>query len=274
MSPKILVVDDEKNIRLYMEHLLQRDGYEVKTAENGEIALSFIATEEFDIVLLDLMMPGINGLEVLTNLHECCPETVVILLTAYASLETAVEALRHGAHDYLFKPSQAKDLRESIRKGLQKRQQVLQQRALFAQLEQNLISSLAKLRASTNVEHVRTTTLEANQSQKEQLLHQGQISIDLARHIITIDGKVIELSPLESEIVTYLVKEFPRVVTSQEIVQKILGYKSEQWEASDVIRAHIYRIRQKINSATNNPNVIRTVRGIGYTIATTIEEDK
>lgn len=274
LSPKILVVDDEKNIRLYMEHLLQRDGYEVKTAENGEIALSFIAIEEFDIVLLDLMMPGINGLEVLANLHECCPETVVILLTAYASLETAVEALRHGTHDYLFKPSQAKDLRESIHKGIQKRQQVLQQRTLFAQLEQNLIHSLNKLRATTNIEYARTTPVEANQSQKEQPLRQGRISIDLARHIVAIDEKAIELSPLESEIVTYLVKEFPRVVTSQEIIQKVLGYKSEQWEANDVIRAHIYRIRQKINNATNNLNVIRTVRGVGYTIATMIEEDK
>ncbi len=264
MNPKILVVDDEKNIRLYLEHLLKRDGYQVKTAENGEVALSSIANEEFDIVLLDLMMPGIGGLQVLSQLHQQQPDTVVILLTAHASLETAVEALRYGAHDYLFKPCEANDLRESIRKGVLKREQTIQQRSLLTHLEQNLVTSLEKLRATTPKPP--TPAPEPPPPAKEQTLYQGSIFIDLTRHTTTIQGQFIELSPIESEIVTYLVKESPRVITPQELVRKVLGYESEQWEASEVIRAHIYRIRQKINSVVHRTDIIRTVRGVGYTI--------
>lgn len=266
LSSKILVVDDEKNIRLYLEHLLKRNGYQVKTAENGELALSSIASEEFDIVLLDLMMPGISGLQVLSHLHEQQPDTVVILLTAHASLETAVEALRHGAHDYLFKPCEADDLRESIRKGIIKRQQILQQRNLLTHLEQNLVTSLEKLRATTPKPPTPPPVSETPPPAKEQTLYQGPIFIDLTRHTTLIQGQLIELSPIESEIVTYLVKESPRVITPQELVRKVLGYESEQWEASEVIRAHIYRIRQKINSVVRRTDIIRTVRGVGYTI--------
>ncbi|MCB0209882.1 MAG: response regulator transcription factor [Anaerolineae bacterium] len=147
-TAKILVMDDELSIRLFLEKTLIRDGHTVVTAASGEEALELIANQSFDLALLDLKLTGIGGLEVLAALREQAPDTVVIILTAQASLESAVEALRQGAHDYLFKPCQTFQLRESIQKGLAKRQQALQQRGLLRQLEQNLVNELETIRAT------------------------------------------------------------------------------------------------------------------------------
>jgi len=131
-ATRILVVDDEEHIRASMKELLTRDGYEVFVAESGEAALELIDTHSFDLALIDLKLGGIGGIEVLTALRQKSPQTVAIVLTAYASLETAVAALRQGAHDYLFKPCKPAELRESIRRGLlgrqeQRRQELLHQ---------------------------------------------------------------------------------------------------------------------------------------------------
>lgn len=147
-TAKILVMDDELSIRLFLEKTLTRDGHMVVTAASGEEALELIAGQTFDLALLDLKLTGIGGLEVLAALREQAPDTVVIILTAQASLESAVEALRQGAHDYLFKPCQTFQLRQSIQQGLAKRQQALQQRGLLQHLEQHLVNDLATIRAT------------------------------------------------------------------------------------------------------------------------------
>ncbi len=103
-SPTILVIDDEDSICYFLERFLSREGYQVVAASSGEAALARLASTEFDVVLLDLKMKGVSGLDVLADLRQRWPATSIIILTAHASLESAVEALRHGAHDYLFKP--------------------------------------------------------------------------------------------------------------------------------------------------------------------------
>jgi DNA-binding response OmpR family regulator len=97
-------------------------------------------------------------------------------------------------------------------------------------------------------------------------LQQGGLIVDFLRHVITLDGHLLELSPTEFDLLAYLVSEVPRVVSAQELVREVQGYESEPWEASETARYHIYRLRQKIKDATGYTNVIRTVRGIGYTI--------
>ena len=100
----ILVVDDEKNIRLWLQELLLAEGHTVMTAEDGQTALSLLRQRSFDLILLDLKMPGFDGIQVLKTLRQQSLEVAVIILTAHATLTTAVEALREGAFDYLFKP--------------------------------------------------------------------------------------------------------------------------------------------------------------------------
>ena len=101
---KILVVDDEKSMREFLEIMLRRDGYEVETAESGVIAIEKIEKRFFDAIISDVKMPEIDGLGVLRKAKETWPDTAVIMITAFASTETAVEAMKQGALDYITKP--------------------------------------------------------------------------------------------------------------------------------------------------------------------------
>ena len=268
MATKILVVDDEEHIRFFLERLLQREGYEVTAVVSGEAALAQIDVQEFDLALLDVMMPGISGLDVLTKLREKWPQTAVILLTAHASLDTAVTALRQDAHDYLFKPCDAETLRKSVRAGLQKRQQLIQQKTVLQQLENHLLNSLSQVRAAAAGESVEEITSPEEKSETpEHFLQKGGLVMDLTRHILTIQGHLVELSPIEFDLIAHLLRQSPRVISPQEIVKVVQGYESDPWEASEVVRAHIYRIRQKLKKAGGETaDVIQTVRGVGYAI--------
>jgi DNA-binding response OmpR family regulator len=252
----ILVVDDEAGIRFYLQETLERDGYQVVTADSGEQALNYIEGQEFDLALIDLKMEGVGGMEVLTALRQRAPDTAIIVLTGHASLETAVETLRQGAHDYLFKPCKTVELRESVRRGLLKRQQALQQRELITRLtrgaEQADLAS-SQLTAAPNGDQAR-------------FLRSGGLIVDLMRHIITLDGYLLELSPTEFDLLAYLISEAPRVIDPQELVKEVQGYTTDRLEAGDVVRYHIYRIRRKIATASGRKDIIRTVRGVGYTI--------
>jgi len=264
---RILVVDDEVGVRFFLEEVLTRDGHKVVAVESGEAALECIATQEFDLALIDLMMKGIGGMEVLAALRRQSPDTGAIVLTAHASLETAVEALRQGAHDYLFKPCKTVELRESVRTGLLKRQRELRQRDLLGQLERSLSSSLEEIRATVVEQPVPPPPAIAEPAAGQvRFLERGGLIVDFMRHVITLDGHLLELSPTEFDLLAHLVSEAPRVISPQELVREVQGYESEPWEARDIVRYHVYRVRRKIKASTGRTDVIRTVRGVGYTI--------
>jgi DNA-binding response OmpR family regulator len=262
-TPRILVVDDEHGIRYFLERFLKREGFQVATAASGEEAIDCLATDEFDMVLVDLKMKGIGGLEVLAFVQEKWPATAVIVLTAHATLESAVEALRKGAHDYLFKPCRTVDLRESIRTGLLKRQQQRQLR----QLQLQSAPSVAE-ESTTPAQPAMPNPAAALRLSEEygRFLQYGSLIVDSIRHIITVDGTLLELSPTEFDLLAYLISEAPRVVPPQELIYEVHGYDSQAYEAAETIRAHMYHIRQKVKSATNR-TIIRTVRGVGYSLA-------
>ncbi|HTP07305.1 MAG TPA: response regulator transcription factor [Anaerolineae bacterium] len=244
----ILIVDDEEGIRYFLERFLTREGFQVVTASSGEAALVQLATTEFDVVLLDLKMRGIGGLDVLADLRQRWPATSVIILTAHASLESAVEALRCGAHDYLFKPCRTLDLRESIRSGLVKRRELLQ---------------LRQLTSNSSVPEPPAGSIEPAPADRF-LQHSGLI-VDPIRHIVTLDGMLLELSPTEFDLLAYLVSEAPRVVSPQELIREVQGYATDAAEAAETIRSHMYHIRRKMQTTVGH-SVIHTVRGIGYTL--------
>jgi PAS domain S-box-containing protein len=116
-KPRVLVVDDEKRIRGVCYTLLKNEGFEVDTAETGEIGLNKIKEMHYDIILLDLMMPGLSGLEVLPMIRNLHPDTVVIVITGYATIEHSVEAMKKGAFDFIPKPFSPQDLRVVIAKA-------------------------------------------------------------------------------------------------------------------------------------------------------------
>lgn len=267
IKANILIVDDDPAVRFTLEETLERDGHHVVSVESGEKALGRIAEQTFDLALIDLRLEGMDGVAVLQKLREASPDTVCIMLTAHASLETAVEALRHGAHDYLFKPCKTVDLRESVRTGLIERRKKLQRREVLQQLGQSLANNLEHIRAAgipvTEAAPVESTPPSESHGR---FLQRAGLIVDSARHVITLDGELLELSPTEFDLLAYMVSEHPRVVSPEELVREVHGYENDPRNASNIVRSHIYRIRQKIKEATGRTNVVQTVRGVGYTI--------
>jgi DNA-binding response OmpR family regulator len=264
---RILIVDDEEAIRFSLEALLAGDGRQVVAVESGEGALASLANQQFDLVLLDLRLQDMSGLEVLAALREQALDTAVIVLTAHGSMDTAINALRQGAHDYLLKPCDAASLRESVRTALLRREREQRQRALLLQVEQSLTASLAEIRTAV-VNPPRAPELETAETTREGTLRTQQegLVIDSAQHLITLNGTRLELSPTEFDLLAYLAKKAPNVVSPQDLVLQVLGYKCDRPEAGDIVRHHVHRIRQKAKGCAGRTDLIRTVRGVGYAL--------
>jgi signal transduction histidine kinase len=140
-QPKVLVVDDEESVVVTIKAILQLDGYEVATTTSGAKARAMVREVEYDLVLTDLRLEDGDGLDVLKAVRESYPETVTIMLTGYASLESAIQALRAGAYDYLVKPSEVEELRATVARGLERRrlgQELRERVAELAELNSSL----------------------------------------------------------------------------------------------------------------------------------------
>ncbi|MDZ7378647.1 MAG: response regulator, partial [candidate division KSB1 bacterium] len=120
-KPRILVVDDEEIIRLGCQRILNEEHYEVLTAENGKVALALVKERSPDLMLVDLLMPELGGMEVLEKVHQHDKNIVTIVITGYATIESAVEAVKKGAFDYLPKPFGPEELRAVVLRGLERR---------------------------------------------------------------------------------------------------------------------------------------------------------
>lgn len=165
-SHSVLIVDDEPMIRDNLERLLKSDGYETVAAASGDEALEIVASREFGIVLLDIRMPGISGLEVLTHLHNNHPDIAAIMVTALADVTTAVDAMKAGAYDYITKPFNIDDVLMRVQKALERRLLTLQVRNHQKEIEEKLLERERELRTITTtlVESLirETTTAEGD----------------------------------------------------------------------------------------------------------------
>src|SRR5437870_9662002 len=152
-QPKVLVVDDEESVVVTIKAILQLDGYNVATTTSGVKARAMVRDVEYDLVLTDLRLEDGDGLDVLKAVRERYPETVTIMLTGYASLESAIQALRAGAYDYLVKPSEVEELRVTVARGLERRRlgqevrlRVAELADLNASLQQHIDDATAELK--------------------------------------------------------------------------------------------------------------------------------
>jgi two-component system alkaline phosphatase synthesis response regulator PhoP len=262
----ILVVDDEGAIRYSISKTLQRVGYQVSAAASGEEALDMLGNQLFDVVLTDIRMPGLTGVELLAKIKERAPDSIVILMTGYASLGTAVESLRLGAHDYLIKPSSSQDIRQSVLRGLERARNLQRRRQLLEAIQSNVTeltggldnnhrASEAGSRSSAPVQApVTTMTL-------------GPLTIFPGRYQIQVGEKSLNLTPTEFDLLLYLAAHRGRVVPCYELVREVRGYTVDEAEAREVIRPHISNLRRKLEKAGQDPDLIVNVRGIGYRLS-------
>ena len=263
---KILVVDDEKAVCVALQAVLSREGYQVATALSGEEALQLMEQDPADLALLDLNMKGMDGLELMKIIRNRWPLTVVMILTGYGTLESALDALRHGAHDYLLKPSSPEDIKASIARGLAKRQREARRRDLLARIE-----------ADVRALHMETAEVPLEPAappppKEERVIDVGRLVIDLDRHMAFFDGKPVSLTPMEFNVLVSLAKDKGRVKRCAEIVHEVHGYTCSEPEARAIIKTHISHLRRKIEPDPSRPRYILNVRGVGYMLVDPDEE--
>jgi DNA-binding response OmpR family regulator len=263
----ILVVDDEGAIRYSISKTLQRVGYQVSAAASGEEALTMLDEHDIDVVLTDIRMPGLTGVELLARIKEKAPDAIVILMTAYASLGTAVESLRLGAHDYLIKPVSSQDIRQSVARGLERAQNMRRRRVLLEAIRNN-IRELTEEEQALSMRAGQAASLPSAPVQPPvTTITLGPLTIFPGRYQIQVGEKSLNLTPTEFDLLLYLAAHRGRVVPCYELVREVRGYTAEESEAREVIRPHISNLRRKLERAGQDPDLIVNVRGVGYRLS-------
>jgi two-component system alkaline phosphatase synthesis response regulator PhoP len=222
---RILVVDDDKQLVRLMQSYLEREQYEVVTAYDGNTALRTIRTETLDLVLLDLMLPDRDGWDIIRTVRaeERFAKLPIIALTARVEDTDKIIGLELGADDYITKPFNPREVVARVRAVLRR-----------------IVENPAQPRT----------------------LQTGDIFMDLGRHVVTIKGEPVEITPTEFELLRMFMQNPGHAFTRLELIEKGLGYSYDGMERA--IDSHIKNLRRKIEPNPSSPTYIQTIYGVGY----------
>jgi two-component system alkaline phosphatase synthesis response regulator PhoP len=227
MSSRILLVEDEPGLRLTVSDLLLSEGYQVDTAADGPEGLAKGARREFDLIVLDVMLPGKNGFDVCRELRQQGVDTAILMLTAKTQVTDRVVGLKLGADDYLAKPFNPAEL--------------------LARVE-------ALLRRVAKKGRVAVARFEF-----------GSVEADFESGQVRKGGALVTVAAKELQLLRYLIDRRGTVVTREDLLQHVWEYQAEV--SSRTIDVHIAWLRQKLEDNPQNPRFIQTVRGVGYRFA-------
>ncbi|MDY5786315.1 MULTISPECIES: MtrAB system response regulator MtrA [unclassified Corynebacterium] len=220
MTPKILVVDDDPAINEMLTIVLESEGFETQSVMDGAAAVPTFHDFAPDLILLDLMLPGMNGIDICREIRKGSAVPIV-MLTAKTDTVDVVLGLESGADDYITKPFKPKEL-------------------------------IARIRAR----------LRRTEEEPSEVLQIGDLTIDVPQHMVTREGAEIALTPLEFDLLLEMARKPNQVHTREELLESVWGYRN----ASDtrLVNVHVQRLRSKIERDPENPEIILTVRGVGY----------
>ncbi|MBN1217767.1 MAG: response regulator transcription factor [Anaerolineae bacterium] len=235
MTHHILVVDDEDTLRHFLRLNLQDQGYRVSEAADGQIALRLIEKYQFDVALVDLHLTDMHGLDIMRHLRQVSPKTSVIILTGYATLDSSIEALRQGAHDYLIKPCRTTELLASVADGIAR-------------------------------QSVEPPTLHREEAQS--VLEIKDLKLNLASRQVSRNGEIINLTPTEFDILATLMANPDTAIDSITLIKQVRGYEATEADARAIARVHVHRLRHKLEVDPANPRYITTVAGGRYLMMT------
>lgn len=233
MTHRVLVVDDEKTLRHFLRLNLQEQGYKVTEAADGQTALNLIEQQHFAVALVDLRLTDMGGLEIVRRLRQLAPTTSVIILTAYATLDSAVEALRQGAHDYLTKPFDTSELLASVADGIARR-------------------------SAEPAPPVKNS---------EAILEIKGLKLNLGNRQVNRQGEIINLTPTEFDILATLMAQPNVALDSITLIKHVRGYEATEADARAIARVHIHRLRHKLETDPTRPQYITTIAGGRYLIS-------
>ena len=221
---KILIVEDEEALSDPLAFLLGREGFQTIVVDNGLDALPVFDREGADLVLLDVMLPGMSGMEVCRKLREVSSVPIIMLTAQDSELDTVL-GLELGADDYVTKPYSARELIARIRAVLRRRS------------------------AETD-------------SATESVLQGGPVRMDIDRHVVTVNGEEISMPLKEFELLEILLRNVGRVMTRGQLIERVWG--ADYVGDTKTLDVHIKRLRSKIEPDSSAPQYVVTVRGLGY----------
>ena len=224
MDKKILIVDDEEAIVTLLRFNIEKAGFETDIAFDGKKAIKKAEKNNYALIVLDLMLPGLNGLEVCKYLRSHHNETPILMLTARGAEEDKIKGLELGADDYLTKPFSPKEVVARIN---------------------------AILRRTTALQNQKSTTLKI-----------GDITIYPERYEAVKNGESISFTRKEFELLYYLAKHAGRVLSRDQLLLAVWNY--DFVGDTRIVDVHVSRLREKIEVDTKNPRYIKTIRGLGY----------
>ncbi|MBE4726047.1 response regulator transcription factor [Leuconostoc citreum] len=228
MMAKILVVDDEIAISTLLKYNLEENGYDVTVASDGQTAYDLAKQESFDAILLDLMLPVIDGMTLLKNLRQDKVSTPVILVTAKGDEFDRVFGLELGADDYITKPFSPREVVARVKAVLRR-----------SQVDHQVL-------AESDVIKVQNVVIDDN------------------KKVVTRDNQILTLTPREYELLLYFAHRIGRVIDRETILTAVWGY--EFTGESRMVDMHISNLREKIETNPKSPQLLKTVRGFGYTL--------
>lgn len=255
---KILLVDDETNIRVGLKAILQKDGHEVQDVSSAAAALTLLSNYDVEAAVLDIRMPGMSGTELLSAIKAKRPHLAVVMLTGHGTLETAMTAVKEGAFDYLLKPARPDALRDVVMRALTETRHQREQSTLLETLRVGLQRLQQLPAASSN---------QLTQSQATDLLEMGDLVINRATYEVRYAGQTLSLTPTEYSLLLALAEQGGAVMDYVTLTKVVLDYEAEPWEAKELVKRHIYTLRQKLEPQPDQPQFILNVRGVGYRLA-------
>lgn len=258
VSGHILIIDDEASLRKTMARILQQAGFEVTTAESAEKGLDYLKTTPFDMVLTDLRMPGMHGMDALKLIHTEYPLIPVVLFTAQPDVNSAVEALRHGATDYLLKPIKPEAIIERTRAILLEQQREKRKRELQAQIE-TMQNELKSLENGEPVKPLNSASLDNGR-----YLKRGTLVLDMRARRVLRNDEPLNIPPTSFDYLLVLARHSPDVVDYQTLVAEAQGFQTDLREAQELAKWHLHQLRQIIETDAHNPVYLLNVRGTGY----------
>jgi len=223
---RVLVVDDERAVRAALERALRLERFDVATAFDGQDALDTLSVDRFDAIILDVMMPRLDGLELCRRLRDAGDRTPVLMLTARDAVDDLVEGLDAGADDYIGKPFSLAELISRVRAILRRR-----------------LLDRGPLRARLRV---------------------GDVEIDLVRHLVAVAGQLVRLTPTEFRMLVLLAQAPGQTFSAQAILRHL--WQTDYVGEASACKAHVFNLRRKIEDDHTSPVRLVTVPGVGYAL--------
>jgi DNA-binding response OmpR family regulator len=223
-SPRILLVDDEQSVQTLLSYPLRKDGYHVTSATDGHEALERFGENRFDLVILDLMLPKLDGVEVCRQLRRRS-QVPIIMLTAKGTETDKVAGLEVGADDYITKPFSMREFRSRVKAALRRSRMVVD-------------------------------------FPEEGSIDHGDLKIDFGRRMVTLRGEEVKVTYVEFEILSALARSPGRVLSRQTLLESVWG--DSEYRDPRTVDVHIRHLREKLEANPKEPEFLFTVRGVGY----------